>query len=47
MVLIDPEYRAGIEGNARTEFLKTFPELEVKSSTYFCNNTDGAGEIKP
>ena len=47
MVLIDPEYRAGIGEIARTEFLKTLPELEVKSSTYLCNNTDGAGEIKP
>jgi galactokinase len=43
MALIDPEYRAGIEKKVRTEYLKTFPELEGKYSTHFCKSADGVG----
>ncbi|MGD9162899.1 MAG: galactokinase family protein [Desulfobacteraceae bacterium] len=47
MVLIDPEYRSGVEEKVRTEYLKVFPELEGKYSTHFCKSADGVGMIKP
>ncbi len=41
MALIDPAYREQINEKVTREYLKAFPELEGKYSSYFCQSADG------
>jgi len=41
MALIDPKYRDEIEKTVREAYLKEYPMLEGKYSSYFCHSADG------
>jgi galactokinase/galacturonokinase len=41
MALIDPDYAEKIEYEVGHEYLKAFPALEGKYSSYLCSSADG------